>query len=446
MMNLFLALLLDKFSSGGDDQANTKEMDMKMLARKMSSMKVAPLALPAPENNLSHRSELDIKGATVYEQIQSLPPAGGGENSDRKPTTMDDTTSRVENAGEGPSISATTDMKKPVELKEFTLNHSSKSTRVLKRLIDAKQRMDSEMTPRASGSHQEKDKSKGIFHLLKGNSLFIFPADCCIRQWALTLIVHPYFDSVILALVTVSSIALAIDNPLIDPESTLAIGLKRLDMAFAIIFAFEMTVKIVALGLVLHKRAYLRSGWNVLDGVIVITSLVMLAESSSSRHSLKSLRSLRTFRAFRPLRVISRRPGLKLVVNALIEAIPAVLNVLIICALFYLVFSIFAVTYLKGRLNACSGDVFNALSVDQVDLLVNPQPWSTLSFGQQQWFTNTTCIEFPTDSLTSKYLCACWGLTGACGSSEFQQCWQRDDHIFRDVDNRELGIAHGCVY
>lgn len=47
MMNLFLALLLDKFSSGGDDQANTKEMDMKMLARKMSSMKVAPLALPA---------------------------------------------------------------------------------------------------------------------------------------------------------------------------------------------------------------------------------------------------------------------------------------------------------------------------------------------------------------------------------------------------------------
>ncbi|KAL4176852.1 hypothetical protein KRP22_001792 [Phytophthora ramorum] len=150
-------------------------------------------------------------------------------------------------------------------------------------------------------------------------------------------------------------------------------------------------------------------GWNVLDCVIVISSLVMLAESSSRRHSLKSLRSLRTFRAFRPLRVISRRPGLKLVVNALIEAIPAVFNVLIVCALFYLVFSIFAVNYLKGKLNSCTGNAFDALSDDQVQFLVNPDPWSSLSLEQQQWFTNTTCAGFPTDALTSKYLCGCWG-------------------------------------
>ncbi|KAH7463184.1 Sodium channel protein 60E [Phytophthora ramorum] len=114
-----------------------------------------------------------------------------------------------------------------------------------------------------------------------------------------------------------------------------------------------------------------------------------------------------------PLRVISRRPGLKLVVNALIEAIPAVFNVLIVCALFYLVFSIFAVNYLKGKLNSCTGNAFDALSDDQVQFLVNPDPWSSLSLEQQQWFTNTTCPGFPTDALTSKYLCGCWACIDA---------------------------------
>ncbi|KAF4136992.1 Ion transport protein [Phytophthora infestans] len=170
-----------------------------------------------------------------------------------------------------------------------------------------------------------------------------------------------------------------------------------------------MVLKIVAMGLVLHRGSYLRNGWNTLDCVIVVSSLAMLAESSSSRQSLKSLRSLRTFRTFRPLRVISRRPGLKLVVNALIEAIPAVSNVLIICALFYLMFSIFAVTYLKGRLDSCSGDVFDALSEAQVAFLGSPKPWSPLSLDQQHWFTYTSCMGFPTDSLTSKYICGCWG-------------------------------------
>ncbi|KAJ8559206.1 hypothetical protein ON010_g8243 [Phytophthora cinnamomi] len=419
MMNLFLALLLDKFSTSDDeDQTKIKEMDAKKLARKMSSMKVAPLAPSIPEHSLPRRSDPDKaqpKAAIVYQQFNRASIVAE-DNGEALPMIMGESATQIENLVDGPPVLATvstvpgpSDMKKPVELKEFILNHSSKSTRIIKQLAGAKEKLESEMTPRSHAHDHSAFTDEGFFNRLKGNSLFIFPGDCRVRRWALNLIVHPYFDSIILALVTASSLTLAIDNPLLDPESTLATRLKSLDTAFAVIFACEMTAKIIALGLVLHKGAYLRNGWNVLDCVIVLSSLVMLAESSSSRHSLKSLRSLRTFRAFRPLRVISRRPGLKLVVNALIEAVPAVLNVLIICALFYLMFSIFAVTYLKGKLNSCSGNNFDALSDDQVNFLVHPQPWSSLSLDQQQWFTNTTCIGFPTDSLTSKYLCGCWG-------------------------------------
>ncbi|KAK1934630.1 Sodium channel protein 1 brain [Phytophthora citrophthora] len=360
MMNLFLALLLDKFSS---DDEEDNETDKKTLAQRMSSIKVAPTPL---KDDPSHRND-----PTQTEKVVTTPQR------------------RISNAI-GCDSANETPIQAPSKLDTATA--ALKSSRVLKQLADT--------------NH---NNSVGFLHNLQGSSLFLFPGESRIRRWTLNLIVHPYFDSVVLALVAASSIALAVDNPLLDPESNLASGLRRLDLAFAIIFTFEMAVKVVAMGLVLHRGAYLRNGWNVLDCVIVISSLVMLAEASSTHHSLKSLRSLRTFRAFRPLRVISRRPGLKLVVNALIESIPAVLNVLIVCALFYLIFSIFAVTYLKGKLYSCSGDVFNTFSDDQVDFLTNPQPWPSLSLDQQQWFTNTSCIGFPTDSLTSKYVCGCWG-------------------------------------
>ncbi|KAG4062064.1 Sodium channel protein type 4 subunit alpha B [Phytophthora cactorum] len=392
MMNLFLALLLDKFSSDDIDEEQT-QINANKLARKFTSTKIAPTPLPAPEDKYSSHNDHD---KTKFEDHR---PDSDGNSQLVKP---DESTSHVL---PGPFVSAVpaglkaTSNWKSVKSKQLDKNNqSARIIRQISQFLGAKLKSDHDTTGR-----------EGMAHRQKGNSLFIFSEDSRVRQWTLKLIVHPYFDSVVLILVTVSSITLAIDNPLQNPESTLATGLKRLDTFFAIIFACEMVVKIVAMGLVLHKGAYLRNGWNILDFVIVITSLVMLAESSSSRHSLKSLRSLRTFRTFRPLRVISRRPGLKLVVNALIEAIPAVFNVLIICALFYLMFSIFAVTYLKGRLNSCSGDVFDALSDAQVDFLVNPAPWSSLSLDQQQWFTNTSCIGFPTDSLTSKYLCGCWG-------------------------------------
>ncbi|RLN96091.1 hypothetical protein BBJ28_00027013 [Nothophytophthora sp. Chile5] len=76
--------------------------------------------------------------------------------------------------------------------------------------------------------------------------------------------------------------------------------------------------------------------------------------------------------------------------------------------LLYLIFSIIAVNYLKGALYLCSGDVFNALSPEQEAFLVAPTAWDSLSEIQRSWFANTTCEGFPTDSLTSQYVCGCW--------------------------------------
>ena len=61
------------------------------------------------------------------------------------------------------------------------------------------------------------------------------------------------------------------------------------------------------MGLVLGPHAYLRDGWNVLDGFIVVISVITLFGAEA----LKPLRVMRAFRGVRPLRLISRLEGLK---------------------------------------------------------------------------------------------------------------------------------------
>ena len=41
-------------------------------------------------------------------------------------------------------------------------------------------------------------------------------------------------------------------------------------MYFVIIYCIEAVTKIMANGFVLHKDAYLRNGWNILDFVVVV--------------------------------------------------------------------------------------------------------------------------------------------------------------------------------
>ena len=81
---------------------------------------------------------------------------------------------------------------------------------------------------------------------------------------------------------------------------------------------------VMALGFYCGSDAYLRSGWNVLDFSLVVCSIVdtlFVLVSKSSPKILGILRVFRLLRTLRPLRVISRAPGLKLVVQEIVENI-----------------------------------------------------------------------------------------------------------------------------
>jgi hypothetical protein len=90
---------------------------------------------------------------------------------------------------------------------------------------------------------------------------------------------------------------------------------------FLIAYTIEMCLKILGLGLFLNKGSYLRDAWNILDGVIVVTSLLPLLLGGSSAVNLSVLRSLRVLR---PLRTISSIRALKVLNKTLISQTGAI--------------------------------------------------------------------------------------------------------------------------
>ena len=96
---------------------------------------------------------------------------------------------------------------------------------------------------------------------------------------------------------------------------------------------------------------------NIIDFIIALLSIVSL-----SLTNLKVLKALRLLRVMRPLRVIAKNEGLKVAIQALILAIPNIINVTIISLLFFLIFGIIAVNYFKGTYYYC--ETSSALEMD----------------------------------------------------------------------------------
>ncbi|GFR46009.1 hypothetical protein Agub_g7487 [Astrephomene gubernaculifera] len=157
-------------------------------------------------------------------------------------------------------------------------------------------------------------------------------------------------------LIVASSVTIALDTPSLDPHSRLGVAIRYLDYAFTGAFTLEALLKIITFGFAFTgKHAYIRSGWNVLDFLIVLVGFALTAIQVAGKDgsNLQMLRVLRTLRALRPLRAASRYEGLRVVVNALFAVIPAMMNVALVCVLFYVIFAILSVNLFKGKLYSC---------------------------------------------------------------------------------------------
>ncbi|XP_049628794.1 voltage-dependent T-type calcium channel subunit alpha-1G isoform X4 [Suncus etruscus] len=190
-------------------------------------------------------------------------------------------------------------------------------------------------------------------------SAYVFPPQSKFRLLCHRIITHKMFDHVVLVIIFLNCITIAMERPKIDPHSAERIFLTLSNYIFTAVFLAEMTVKVVALGWCFGEQAYLRSSWNVLDGLLVLISVIDILVSTVSDSGTKilgMLRVLRLLRTLRPLRVISRAQGLKLVVETLMSSLKPIGNIVVICCAFFIIFGILGVQLFKGKFFVCQGE------------------------------------------------------------------------------------------
>ncbi|XP_024591630.1 sodium channel protein type 2 subunit alpha isoform X13 [Neophocaena asiaeorientalis asiaeorientalis] len=185
-----------------------------------------------------------------------------------------------------------------------------------------------------------------------------------LRKTCYKIVEHNWFETFIVFMILLSSGALAFEDIYIEQRKTIKTMLEYADKVFTYIFILEMLLKWVAYGF----QVYFTNAWCWLDFLIVDVSLVSLTANALGYSELGAIKSLRTLRALRPLRALSRFEGMRVVVNALLGAIPSIMNVLLVCLIFWLIFSIMGVNLFAGKFYHCinytTGEMFDVSVVN----------------------------------------------------------------------------------
>ena len=108
-------------------------------------------------------------------------------------------------------------------------------------------------------------------------------------------------------------------------------------------FIFEAFMKIISQGLFNHKNAYLRNNWNLVDFMVVISSIIEIVVTLVYGNDVPSFKMLRALRVFRPLRTFKRVPSMRRLVSIMLRSIPDLGNTIAFMIFFFIVFGIIGI-------------------------------------------------------------------------------------------------------
>ncbi|XP_049283428.1 voltage-dependent calcium channel type A subunit alpha-1-like isoform X5 [Anopheles funestus] len=204
----------------------------------------------------------------------------------------------------------------------------------------------------------EEEAPEGPKPMLPYSCMFIFSSTNPMRRAAHWVVNLRYFDFFIMIVISLSSIALAAEDP-VQEDSPRNKVLNNLDYAFTCVFTIEMLLKVIDLGIILHPGSYLREIWNIMDAVVVGCAVVSIGfdiSGSDAGADLSTIKSLRVLRVLRPLKTIKRVPKLKAVFDCVVGSLKNVINILIVYILFQFIFAVIAVQLFNGKFFYCTDD------------------------------------------------------------------------------------------
>ncbi|XP_047442955.1 voltage-dependent R-type calcium channel subunit alpha-1E isoform X4 [Mugil cephalus] len=211
--------------------------------------------------------------------------------------------------------------------------------------------------PESCKSEKEEAEETNPVNTVTPDSMFIFKPDNPVRRACHYVVNLRYFEMSILLVIAASSIALAAEDPVATSSDWNKV-LRYFDYVFTGVFTFEMIIKMIDQGLILHDGSYFRDLWNILDFIVVVGALVAFALTNvmgnNKGRDIKTIKSLRVLRVLRPLKTIKRLPKLKAVFDCVVTSLKNVFNILIVYKLFMFIFAVIAVQLFKGKFFYCT--------------------------------------------------------------------------------------------
>lgn len=134
------------------------------------------------------------------------------------------------------------------------------------------------------------------------------------------------FQGLIIAVILISALLIGAKTHNLSANAIAVLAL--LDLGVTVFFVIEIVIRYLAYP---NKKRFFHSGWNIFDTVIVIGSLIPAGGSG--------VLLARLLRVFRVLRLVSMVPELRLLINALLKAIP---RMGYIALLMFVIFYIYA--------------------------------------------------------------------------------------------------------
>ncbi|KAJ8546848.1 hypothetical protein ON010_g11386 [Phytophthora cinnamomi] len=190
------------------------------------------------------------------------------------------------------------------------------------------------------------------------------PRDNWIRRWCVRVVNHKHFNRFIIAVIIANSVILGLsdfsvvdsslnpaspgikyqDGVLVDAYSLQNHVVEVSELPFTIIFTTECVLKIIAMGLQ-GEGSYGQDAWNILDFFVTFSSL------AASLPGMPNVSAIRTIRVLRPLRSLSVIPGMRRLIAALLKALPALGNVVILQIFVFFIFGILGIQLFGGTMN-----------------------------------------------------------------------------------------------
>ncbi|XP_016805457.3 sodium channel protein type 7 subunit alpha isoform X2 [Pan troglodytes] len=180
------------------------------------------------------------------------------------------------------------------------------------------------------------NKNRTIFRFNAASILCTLSPFNCIRRTTIKVLVHPFFQLLILISVLIDCVFMSLTNlPKWRPvlENTL-LG----------IYTFEILVKLFARGVWAGSFSFLGDPWNWLDFSVTVFEVII-------RYSpVDFIPMLQTARTLRILKIIPLNQGLKSLVGVLIHCLKKLIGVIILTLFFLSIFSLIGMGLFMGNL------------------------------------------------------------------------------------------------